>query len=117
MEGIGIGRLSPQPEEGVRRTHFDILTFSYSAPRRRHRRSELLGIFNQRVTVIGKAATQAGHRSANCKRRKTAGILQFLGGRDVEGDHHTYVVCNERNQPFREIPRPVGAGRVSSGHR
>jgi hypothetical protein len=58
MEGIGIGgtEVLVKFEEGVRRTHFDIfLPFSYSQRLGvGTERPELLGIFNERLTVIRK---------------------------------------------------------------
>jgi hypothetical protein len=72
MEGIGIGRTEVlvKFEAGVRRTHFDIL-LPFPYPQFlgvSTERSELFGIFNERLTVIGKGQRHkpvAGQPTAN----------------------------------------------------
>jgi hypothetical protein len=99
MEGIGIGRTEVlvKCEARIRRTHFDIfMPFPYSQRLSLGtERSELIGIFNERLTMIGKRQRHkpvTGQPTANDA--KEYGIREFSGGRGRrEGNRFIPVCC------------------------
>jgi hypothetical protein len=99
MEGVGICRTEVlvKCEARIRRTQFDIfMPFPYSQRLDvGTERPELLGIFNERFTVIRKGQRHkpvTGQPATNDAKQQ--GILQFLGGRGRrEGDRFIPVCC------------------------
>jgi hypothetical protein len=109
MEGIGIGRIEVlvKCEARISRTHFDIfMSFAYSQGfGMSTKRPELFGIFNKRLTVIGKGQRHkpvTGQPTANDTKQQ--GILELLGWRGrCEGDRFIPICRLQRTQPTARV--------------